>query len=227
MAIGAQSQPFLETLDAAERAALLSAGRGRHWERGELLVRAGEAADSAIVLHGGLVKIHKASGSGEEVVLGISGPGDLMGEIVAVRHAARSASATALEDVDGVVISVAALRSFLAAHADAALALLDLTLRRLYVSDARRLEFATGGSLARVASRLVELTERFGAARPDGSLEVGLPINQEELASWSASSRESTARALRTLRELGLIETSRLRLIVRDLERLRSHAPQV
>jgi CRP/FNR family cyclic AMP-dependent transcriptional regulator len=136
MAIGAQSQPFLETLDAAERAALLSAGRGRHWERGELLVRAGEAADSAIVLHGGLVKIHKASGSGEEVVLGISGPGDLMGEIVAVRHAARSASATALEDVDGVVISVAALRSFLAAHADAALALLDLTLRRLYVSDA-------------------------------------------------------------------------------------------
>jgi CRP/FNR family cyclic AMP-dependent transcriptional regulator len=77
-----------------------------------------------------------------------------------------------------------------------------------------------------VASRLVELTERFGAERADGSLEVGLPINQEELASWSASSRESTARALRTLRELGLIETSRLRLIVRDLERLRSHAPK-
>jgi CRP/FNR family cyclic AMP-dependent transcriptional regulator len=226
MAIGPQSQPFLDTLDAAERAALLSAGRGRRWERGELLVRAGDPADSAIVLQAGLVKIHKASGSGEEVVLGISGPGDLMGEIVAVRRAARAASATALEEVDGVVISVPALSGFLAAHADAALALLDLTLRRLYDSDARRLEFATGGSLARVASRLVELTERFGTERPDGGLEVGLPINQEELASWSASSRESTARALRTLRELGLIETSRLRLIVRDLERLRSHAPR-
>jgi CRP/FNR family transcriptional regulator, cyclic AMP receptor protein len=71
----------------------------------------------------------------------------------------------------------------------------------------------------------VELTERFGDAREDGAVQVGLPVNQEELASWSASSRESTARALRTLRELGLIETSRLRMVVLDLERLRSHAP--
>jgi hypothetical protein len=34
------------------------------------------------------------------------------------------------------------------------------------------------------------------------------------------------ARALRTLRELGLIQTHRMRLIVLDLERLRSHAGQ-
>jgi CRP/FNR family transcriptional regulator, cyclic AMP receptor protein len=78
-----------------------------------------------------------------------------------------------------------------------------------------------------VTSRLVELAERFGRPLDGGAIEVALPFAQEELASWSASSRESTARALRTLRELGLIETHRLAVTVLDLERLRAHAARL
>jgi CRP-like cAMP-binding protein len=89
------------------------------------------------------------------------------------------------------------------------------------------MEFATSESLARVAGRLVELAERFGVKRADDSIDVALPITQEELASWSASSRESTARALRTLRGLKLIETSRRGMIVLDLEGLRSHSSRL
>jgi CRP-like cAMP-binding protein len=102
-----------------------------------------------------------------------------------------------------------------------------MTLRRLYSADERRLEFATAESLARVASRLVELAERFGAPLENGAIEVALPINQEELASWSASSRESAARSLRTLRELRLIETRRMRLTVLDLDGLRLHSARL
>jgi CRP-like cAMP-binding protein len=76
-----------------------------------------------------------------------------------------------------------------------------------------------------VASRLVELTARFGVSGANGKIDVALPITQEELASWTAASRESTARSLRTLRTLGLIETHRRRLIVLDLDGLRAHAP--
>ena len=186
------------------------AGRaGSRWSGG----RPGGQRDRAAV---GVVKIQKLTGHGEEVVLGISGPGDLLGEIAAVRDAPRSASAIALESVTGVVIAVSALRRFLLDHPSTTLALLDLSLRRLHAADERRLEFATRTTLTRVASRLVELTNRFGETGRDGAIEVALAINQEELASWSASSLESTARALRTLRQLGAIETRRLRLIVRD-----------
>jgi CRP-like cAMP-binding protein len=194
-----------------------------------MLVRRGDLADSAILLRAGLVKIH-TSVEGAEVLLGLSGPGDLLGEATAAaafRDAYRSASATALQSVDGVVIPVASLRSFLAAHPRATLALLDLALTRLYIADARRMEFATSESLARVAGRLVELAERFGVRREGDSIDVALPITQEELASWSASSRESTARALRTLRGLNLIETSRRGLTVLDLEGLRSHSSRL
>jgi CRP/FNR family cyclic AMP-dependent transcriptional regulator len=215
---------FLGSLSDADRAGLLQAGRITRWTRGELLVRAGDPAVSAIVLTVGVVKIQKLTGHGEEVVLGISGPGDLLGEIAAVRDAPRSASAVALESVTGVVVAVTALRRFLLQHPSTTLALLDLSLRRLHAADERRLEFATRTTLTRVASRLVELTDRFGETGRDGAIDVALAINQEELASWSASSLESTARALRTLRQLGAIETRRLRLIVRDPELLRAQA---
>jgi CRP-like cAMP-binding protein len=109
-------------------------------------------------------------------------------------------------------------------HPRIALVMLELVLWRLRLADRRRLEFATAESLPRVTSRLVELAQRFGVASPDGSVMVDMPISQEELASWAAASRESTARALRTLRELGLIETHRKRMVVLDLDRLSRHA---
>jgi CRP/FNR family cyclic AMP-dependent transcriptional regulator len=221
------AETFLASLTDAERDSLLAAGQARRWATGEPLVRRGESATSAIVLLAGSVKVHTTAPEGAEVVLAFSGPGDLLGEISAVGDAVRSANATATEPVEGVEIDVVRLRSFLSAHPRATLSLLELAVARLYLADARRMEFATSESLGRVAARLAELAERFGAPAGDGAIEVALPITQEELASWSASSRESTVRALRTLRSVGLIETSRRRFTVLDLERLRSHAARL
>ena len=102
------------------------------------------------------------------------------------------------------VLTITEVRSFLTSHPRASLALLDLALTRLHRADADRLEFAAADTLGRVARRLVELAERFGESRPDGMIEIGLAIPQEDIAAWSAASRESTARALRTLRQLRL-----------------------
>jgi CRP/FNR family cyclic AMP-dependent transcriptional regulator len=217
----------MESLSAPDREALLAAGRRKAWDAGEAMMRDGERVDSAVVLLAGLAKVHKTTTDGVDVVLGLSGPGDLLGEISAVREAVRSASVTALDQVEALVLPVPDLRGFLSRHPQAALALLDLALARLYVADARRLEFASAESLPRVTSRLVELAERFGQRLDSGAIEVALPFAQDELASWSASSRESTARALRTLRELGLIETHRLAVTVLDLDRLRAHAARL
>jgi CRP/FNR family cyclic AMP-dependent transcriptional regulator len=217
----------MASLPESDRAALLQQGVERSWDRGDVLMWDGDRADGAVVLLSGLAKIHKSAAEGAEVVLGLCGPGDLLGEISAVRDATRSATVTALDRVQARLIPVPDLRGFLARHPPAALALLDLALARLYVADARRLEFASSESLARVASRLVELAERFGEERDGGTIEVAMPFSQEDLASWSASSRESTARALRTLRQLGLIETHRLAVTVLDLERLRGHAARL
>ncbi|MDE3130068.1 MAG: Crp/Fnr family transcriptional regulator [Acidobacteriota bacterium] len=221
------AQTFLESLTSAERDALLSAGHVRRWSAGEVLFREGDTAGSAIVIVRGLVKIHKRGPDGGELILSLCGPGDLLGEVTAVQGATRSADAVAVQDVEAAAVAVADLRGLLARYPRLTLMLLELVLRRLRIADQRRLEFAAAESLPRVTSRLLELAERFGVAGSDGSLSVDMPISQEELASWSAASRESTARALRTLRELGLIETQRKHLVVLDAAGLAQHASRL
>lgn len=218
---------FLDALTAVEREALLAAGHVRTWTVGEMLFREGDTAASALMLVRGLVKIHKHGEAGDELILSLCGPGDLLGEVAAIPERMRSADASALVDVEAVAVAVADLRGLLTRHPRMALVMLELVFSRLRIADRRRLEFATAESLPRVASRLVELAERFGVGTPDGALLVEMPISQEELASWAAASRESTARALRTLRELGLIETRRKRMVVLDLERLAQHASHI
>ena len=218
---------FLDSLERGERDAWLAAGHVSHWQAGEVLFREGDGAASALLIVGGLGKIHKHTREGDELILSLSGPGDLLGEVSVAQAATRSADASALRDVEAVSVPVADLRALLARQPRIALALLELALARLRLADQRRLEFASAESLPRVTSRLLELAERFGVAAEDGTLAVEMPISQEELASWAAASRESTARALRTLRELGLIETHRKRLVVRDAAGLRRHASRV
>ena len=218
---------FIDSLASAERDALLSAGHVRRWSTGEVLFREGDTAGVAIVIVGGLVKIHKHGRDGVELILSLCGPGDLLGEVSAVHEATRSADAVALDGVEAVTVSVAELRALLARHPRLALSLLELTLRRLRIADQRRLEFAAAESLPRVTSRLLELAERFGVAGEDVTIVVQMPISQEELASWAAASRESTARALRALRELGLIETRRKRMVVLDAAALKQHASRL
>ena len=148
---------FLESLTAVERDALLSAGHVRRWSVGEVLFREGDTAGSAIVIVSGLVKIHKRGRDGDELILSLCGPGDLLGEVTAVQGAARSADAVALEDVEAATVTVADLRALLARYPRVALVLLELALRRLRLADQHRLEFAAAESLPRVTSRLLEL----------------------------------------------------------------------
>ena len=56
-------------------------------------------------------------------------------------------------------------------------------------------------------------------------MRITLPITQEDLAGWTGSSLESTAKALRQLRSLGWITTGRRALEVHDLAALRGRAP--
>jgi CRP-like cAMP-binding protein len=101
--------------------------------------------------------------------------------------------------------------------------LLIVIAERLREADRRRLEFTTLDTLARVATRLLELIERFGAPAPDGIC-LELPLVQEDLARWCGASRESTVKALRTLRGLGLVTTARRSVTVHDERGLRQVA---
>jgi CRP/FNR family transcriptional regulator, cyclic AMP receptor protein len=58
----------------------------------------------------------------------------------------------------------------------------------------------------------------------DEGILIELPLTQDDLGGWSASSRAGVAAALRTMRELGWIRTERRRITVLDLDALSERA---
>src|ERR1700722_19751567 len=102
---------FLDLLTDVERDALFSAGHVRRWSVGEVLFREGDTAESAVVILSGLVKIHKRGRDGDELILSLCCPWDLLGDVSAVEGATRSPDAVAVQDVEGAAVAVADLRA--------------------------------------------------------------------------------------------------------------------
>lgn len=216
---------FLGLLSEEDRAELERIGHRRRADRGEVLLARGDEADRVLVLAAGRVKVTVPTAAGSDAVLTFRGPGALLGEQALVDRRPRSANVVAIEPVELLVIPASTFRTYLARHPDVALAMLAMLSTRLRDSDRRLAEFASADTLGRVCARLVELCGAHGDEAAGGSVRITLPITQEDLAGWTGSSLESTAKALRTLRSLGWITTGRRALEVHDLEAIRTRAP--
>ncbi len=203
-------------------AALRRDGRTIQIRRGQALFVEGDRAERVFLLVRGWVIISCLGPGGREVVLGVSGPGDVLGELSGYDQEPRSATAVAAEDVDAVVASAAVLRRALH-DLDAAHDLIVLLASRVRDDTRKLVEFATLSALGRIAWRLVELADRFGEPVADG-LAVSLPLSQDQLASWCGASREAAVRSLRSLRELGVISTGRHSVVIHDVDALRRQA---
>jgi len=190
-------------------------GVRRTFRRGQALFSQGDIGERVFLVEDGWVTIRSSSPEGDEMVLNVRGPGELLGEMSILDHAPRSAAAVAVGDVTALVAPAGAIARVIATDADAANDVVRVLLERLRQSDVQRLEFTVFTTVTRVARRLLALAESFGEPASDG-IRVDLPLSQEELASWCGSSREATAKALRTLREVGAITTARRTVTVTD-----------
>jgi CRP-like cAMP-binding protein len=212
---------FFSMLTPEEIEEMRTAGRPRRWERGTTVMSEGDTSDWVLVLTEGRVKVSSHTSSGTEVVLAVRGPGGLLGEMSAIDGSPRSATVTALEPIAGIVIRD--FPAFLQAHGRIAVLLMQLVTGRLRDADRKRIEYGAFDTTGRVATRLIELAERYGEKTNSG-VRVALPLSQDELAGWTGASREAVSKALRTLRDRGLIETGRRRVVIHDLEGLRKRA---
>jgi CRP-like cAMP-binding protein len=203
-------------------AVLRREGHTRRFQRGQALFTEGDRAERVFLIERGWVTVTSAALDGREIVLGLRGAGDMLGELSALDGEPRSATAVTLSDVEAIVVTGSTLTRALDDVA-ASRELIRMLAARLRDADRKRLEFAALDTLGRVAWRLLELSERFGHEGEEG-ISVELPLSQEQLAAWCGASRESTVKALTSLRGLGCIATGRRHVVIRDLEGLRLRA---
>jgi CRP/FNR family transcriptional regulator, cyclic AMP receptor protein len=214
---------FRAMLDPHEWATLYTLGVPRSFPRGSVLMFEHDPGDRVMILIAGRVKVWRVEEEGHEVVLSIRDPGDVLGELAFIDGQPRTATVTALERVEALVISEHAFRAHLDRTPRVASALLEVVTKRFRETTEKRSQFAAADTIGRLASRIVELAERYGERSDDCIVIAGL-LSQEELGAWAGASRAGVALALRTMRELGWIDTERRRLLVRDLDALRRRA---
>ncbi len=214
---------FLEALSPAARNALFEATRETRFGAGSMLFRHGDPGDTFALLIEGRVKVLTRAGNGRTVLVGLRGPGELVGEVAILDQQGRGADVVAVDPVLARIGTADAFRRCVLESSDAMVALSSTLADRLRESDRARVEAAALDVSRRVAVRLIELADRYGKPGEDG-LRIDLPLTQDELADWIAVSRPAAARALGELRAAGLVTTGRRAISVTDATGLRAYA---
>jgi CRP-like cAMP-binding protein len=184
--------------------------------RGEPLWRAGERAVSFVVVGHGLVKLVLPSTGSRDLVMGLFGPGESVGDSPALDGTAYPSDAYAL--TDPVLIARVSREHVLTAleqNGPAALTLAREMGRRAATAN-RRISLFSASAEERLATTLIDLSERFGDEMEDGSTLIPLRLTRAELAALVGTTVETTIRTLSRWSREGLVSTVDGGLTVHD-----------
>ena len=212
---------MLKDLAEEDRRRILSAGRRRCYERGEVLFHEGEAGTTLHMLTRGHVAVRASTLSGDVVTLSVLGPGDVFGELALVRpRHERTATVVALEAVETAALDQQAFDRLRHEHPSVDHFLVTLLARRVARLSAHLVEALHVPAEQRVLRRLLALVALY----QDGPLPVSVPLTQDDLASLAGTSRPTANKVLRQMEELGALQLGRGRVKVLDMTPLRRHA---
>lgn len=212
---------FLGLLTGDQRRSLLSLGSSRTYRPGQILMSEGQPVDIVIIILRGLARVVTGSEDGKEVLLGLRGPGDLIGEMAAVsrRSKPRSATVIAATELRGTVILAAPFVAYLERSPRVANLVADIMADKLRASNRRRLESNVYRAEARVACVLAEVALAYGH-REGATWRIGPEITQADLASLASASVRTIEKILRIFEGDGMVARRRRDLIVTNLPAL-------
>jgi len=215
--------PLIEALTPTERERLLDRAVPRALERGEALYLAGDLERRVHLVTGGLLMLAARDGAGEETLLGIAVPGELVGDPSAVDGEGQPFDVIGATRSTVLGMDADLLLHILEGNGRAALELARTIATRTRWLSSIALERTHNDVSARMAGRLLGLAELLGRMR-SGTIELELPLNQTEMGRLAGVCRESASKTMNRLRSSGVLDYSgqTLRIYRPDaLERIR------
>jgi CRP/FNR family cyclic AMP-dependent transcriptional regulator len=213
---------LLDRLSLASRNELLSLGFTRPSPPGRKLFHEGDQDDHIELLRRGFVKVTSVV-DGRETLLAIRMPGNVLGEFGAVSGQPRTATVTTCGLVISSRIDRAVFEAFLRRRPDVALQVTAMVGQRLQWSNQRRAEFAAYSAVVRLARELADIADACGEPTANG-LSILVELSQSELATMIGTADVTVQKALRALRNAGLISNGYRQITVNDLDGLRAVA---
>jgi CRP/FNR family cyclic AMP-dependent transcriptional regulator len=201
------------SLAIEQRAALLRLATGvEECTRGQLLAGPDRAADFALLVMRGVLRLFRSSQDGAETTLHLAAAGELLGD--APFPGVDDCYAVAIGPSTVARIPRSALERRLAVDPELALALGRQTRARLRRLEDRLESLTVCDGRGRMVRCLLQLAEDFGRPVGGGSTLLQLHLSQAELGSIVGTTRQTVNEILGSLREAGLVETRRGRLLL-------------
>jgi CRP/FNR family cyclic AMP-dependent transcriptional regulator len=195
--------------------AVLALARRSTYRRGEVVFHRHDPADALHLVTKGRFDVRITTSLGDEVALAIWGPGDFFGELAVLTERDRTATVTALEPGETLVVRGSELRRLAHRHPSLDEVLVRLLAERVAFLSERLVEAYTVDAETRVVRRVLELGRVYGGAPP-----IVIPLIQDDVAALAGTSRATVNRVLRNAEQRGLVELGRGRTVVVDPEGL-------
>lgn len=173
---------------------LASRGEPRRYRKGTLLIQEGDQGDTLFIVLSGRVKAFSTDDRDREIVYGVYGPGEYLGEM-SLDGGPRSASVITLEPTACVVITRRTLREHIATNPEFAFELLSRVIRRARMAT----QSARNMALLDVYGRVVKLFNELAVAQDDGTRLIAEKLTHAEIAHRVGCSREMVSRLVKDL----------------------------
>jgi CRP-like cAMP-binding protein len=210
---------LLTSVGEASRDRLLDCGTMREYPTGRRLFTQGDTSTFVVVLLDGVVKVTGVSSAGREALIAVRVGGDLLGELAAIDSEPRSCTAAACGLVLGCVIMQADFLAVLDRDRSLAEAVHRSVVAKLRAGNERQMEFAVFDAPTRFARMLRELAGTYGE-RSGNRVTIRWSVTQGELASLASVAEPTAQKALRQLREAGVLSTRYRSLTIEDFRAL-------
>lgn len=197
--------PILDALEEPDRTAVLERLVPRRLHPGESLYFSGERTRRVHVVLKGAMKLSARSGEGDEAILFLALPGDLIGDIAALDDLPQPLDAIAAAPTTVLGLDADLLVEILQRNPAAMLQFARQLGRRLRWMCDTTLERTSSEVPARLAGRLLDLADLLG--RMDrGAIAMDIPLAQADLGSLAGMCRESACKTLRRFKADGLVD---------------------
>lgn len=192
---------------------LLAATTTRRLDSGETLFRKGDPGNQLYGILSGSLKVMATGPDGRDVLFGLMGPGEVLGEIALLDSRARSATVVAVEASDLLTLHRRELLPFLESHPRATIALAGVLAARVRELSERTEDRQILSLPGRIAKRLLALAAAHGK-RPIVGGAVEVRLSQQDLADLVGTTRESVNKQLRRWQEQGVVSLGRGRVVL-------------
>lgn len=212
--------PMFSNLNSAQLARISAHAAVRAVEKGEVILRQGDIADSCFVILSGQMKVYStdAADANREVIYKTLTVGDFFGELPMFDHEPRCANIAAMENGRVQMLSYKAFLRVMEESPEISRLVMETMAKRLRHADRKIGALALTDINSRVSRTLLEL-----AILSNGKRVVGEPFTQKDLAGMVGASREMVNRTLQDLANDGYIDVRRKQITILDAEKLIAH----